>query len=142
MNLVTKENQLKMFKPGVSGNPSGRPKEPEALKKLKLYTNQEIQMKICEFLDMTKAEIKAKIEDPATTMLEVMIGTIMVKGAQNGDQNRLESMINRVAGKVKDEVDHKHTILMEKIKQFEEMNDSELTKYIQENVKLNQKEEG
>lgn len=52
------------------------------------------------FLSMTREEIQTKLKDPTTTALELMIGSIIVKSVQGGDQRRLDFVLDRTIGKV------------------------------------------
>lgn len=93
------------FKPGVSGNPSGRPSLPEDLKSVKLLTPLELRARIMRFLNMEAAEIAQASADPRTNMLDRMIGSIVVKATEGGDQQRLDFILNRLVGKVQDKVE-------------------------------------
>lgn len=97
----------KRFKPGQSGNPGGRPKLPEDIKKARQLNQVEFERAVNRFLYMTREEMQATLKDPATPMIEIMIGSIMAQGAQKGDQLRLEFVLNRIIGKVQDRIEVK-----------------------------------
>lgn len=93
---------MALFKPGQSGNPSGRPKPPKELLDAQPET---IKLAIWRFWKMTKEELQAVIQDPATPAGELFIATTYAKGIAKGDPTRLEFLLNRLIGKVKEERD-------------------------------------
>lgn len=88
---------LKPFKPGQSGNPSGKPKG--------IYTRDEIQAVVSRCYRMTKNQLKAIIESPDSTMLEIHVASIMATGVKKGDFYPFDGLMNRTIGKVKDELE-------------------------------------
>jgi len=93
------------FKPGVSGNPAGRPKIPDDIKQAKRLNKLEVERLMNKFMAMTKDEISQSINDPTTPALEIMIGSIIAKAVSHGDPVRLNFLLDRLIGKVKDELD-------------------------------------
>lgn len=53
----------------------------------------------------TVADLKAIAENPESTALQVALATSMVKMINKGDYTQLELMLQRVIGKVRDELD-------------------------------------
>ena len=96
---------LKPFKPGQSGNPSGRPKTPEDIAKAKRLNQHELDRIINKYLWMDREAMQARLKDPSTPMMEIMVGSIVAQAAQKGDQQRLEFILQRVVGKVKDQIE-------------------------------------
>jgi len=88
------------------------PPEQHAIRKLTKVRLEEILHK---YMDSTKDELKRIIDNPGETpMIELMVISVMAKGVTQGDQNRLDYLLNRlgnigpVAQKVEfeDKTDH------------------------------------
>lgn len=93
------------FKPGQSGNPAGRTPLPEDLKSVKILTNTNLRARVQRLLDLPTDDLVAYAEDPKLTALDAMIASIVVKAVVNGDQQRLDFILNRLVGKVQDKVE-------------------------------------
>ena len=93
------------FQPGQSGNPSGRPKLPDSIKRLKKMTAIEVDKLLNEFMSMTKVEIDELMASDETPMLKKIVGQIFIKAAEHGDQSRLNFLLDRTAGPVKNDID-------------------------------------
>lgn len=96
------------FKPGQSGNPSGRPKLPGDIVKAKSLNRVEAQRILNQLVYMSKDEIKAFMKRPDATMLELLIGSIIFKGVEQGDHQRTNFLFERLIGKVKDDIEVTH----------------------------------
>lgn len=84
------------FKKGQSGNPGGKPKQ--------LLTKDTVYKHLSKFAHMSRVELQEKvINNPSATMLEIMIASVMVRAAKDGDYARLSFLLDRSVGKVKDE---------------------------------------
>lgn len=90
------------FKPGQSGNPSGRPKNPPELKDC---TPLDIKLLIWKLWKLKRDELHAFIQDPNTTAGQLHVAAVLAKGIKEGDQQRLDYLLNRLVGKVKEEVE-------------------------------------
>lgn len=88
---------LKPWKKGQSGNPSGKRKN--------LLTNSMVEAITQKMLLKNREELQEVISNPKATMLEINIASILIKGAKTGDQNKLESQLQRAVGKVIDKVE-------------------------------------
>ena len=90
------------FKPGQSGNPGGMPKQ--------LLTQDKVSSVLGKFCMMTREELAKIVENPKSPMLDVMVASVMARAAKDGDYSRLEFLLARSVGKVRDisEV-HQHT---------------------------------
>ena len=86
------------FKPGQSGNPTGRP--PEAPAELKNYTKKEIAEVLCRMMKMTVDELVRFSKDPDATALEVIISSVIRECMKKGDFHTLDKMLERVIGRV------------------------------------------
>ncbi len=85
---------LKPFPKGTSGNPSGKPKN--------LLTKDKVDSIIARFSFMNRQELQGVVQNEKTPMIEIMIASVMVKAAKDGDYSRLEAILNRSVGKVKE----------------------------------------
>lgn len=93
------------FKPGQSGNPNGRPKLPEDIRKASQLTNEEFIRIANRFFSMTRGEIQETLQDPKATLLELIVGGIAAKAAKDHDHYRAEFLLQRTIGKVKDQLE-------------------------------------
>lgn len=92
------------FRPGVSGNPKGRPpisKEQRELRKLTIERYREI---INIALTGNLEELKAYIQDADTPAIQVGVATALLKGIKNGDVTVLEHFAARLVGKIPDTI--------------------------------------
>ncbi len=95
----------KRFKPGVSGNPGGKPKIPDDIKEARKLTQIELERTINALLFLDKESLQARIKDPKTPMIEMIAASIMAQAAVKGDHLRLDFILQRMIGKVKDQVE-------------------------------------
>jgi hypothetical protein len=95
------------FKPGQSGNPGGKVKVPEDIKEARKLNQVELERIINKYLAMSRDEVKAAIGAPSTPMMELMVASIVAQAAQKGDHQRLDFVLNRLVGKVKDQIEVK-----------------------------------
>lgn len=93
------------FQKGVSGNPNGRPKLPPEIKQIQKMSPTFVRAMINKLSRMTKDELATHLKDPKTPVLEVTLGSIYAKAIKDGDYMRLNFLLDRTIGKVKDEVD-------------------------------------
>ncbi len=99
----------KLFEKGQSGNPSGKAKVPNDIKEVRKVSQFELERAINRLIWLPLEQLRVVIKDPKTPILEIMLATIMAQCAQKGDQQRLEFLLNRMIGKVKDIIDVKHS---------------------------------
>lgn len=95
MSERPQNKHLKPFKPGQSGNPSGKPKN--------LLTKDKVKAIVGKFANMTREELQSVVADPKSTMIEITVASIMVKAAKDGDYTRLDFILNRSIGRVLDD---------------------------------------
>ena len=57
------------------------------------------------YLTLSSEEISERMTDRTTPALEKMVGSIIQKAVDQGDQQRLTFLLDRLVGKVKDELD-------------------------------------
>lgn len=83
------------WKPGQSGNKSGKPKQ--------LLTRDKVSSVVGKFACMTRDELQDVIKNPKSSMLEITVAAIMARAAKDGDFNRLNFILDRSIGKVTSE---------------------------------------
>lgn len=126
------------FKKGVSGNPNGRPRLPDEIKEARALTQSALHKTINELIHCSRDELALKLKDPQTTMLQLMIGSIISQATQKGDQLRLNFVLDRLIGKVKEDINLSggvHFNLVERAKELESLDDRALEKIAQLPVK-------
>lgn len=97
----------KRFQKGQVANPGGRRKLPDDIKEARKVTQDELERSINRAVFSTRAELAALVKDPGTRMLDVMVASIVAQASQKGDQQRLDFLLNRMIGKVKDRIEVK-----------------------------------
>lgn len=92
----TPEN-LRPFQKGQSGNPAGRPKN--------LLRTDEVRNLIGRLWRLSREELQKIVQNPKSSMGEIMVASIVAKAAQTGDYTRVQFLLERTIGKVKDEIE-------------------------------------
>ena len=85
-----------MWKPGQSGNLSGKPRQ--------LLTKDSVKKLVDRFYHMSADELRKFLTDPKATVIEMTVASIMVKCIEAGDFSRFDGMLSRAIGKVADEI--------------------------------------
>lgn len=93
------------FKPGQSGNPGGKPKLPQELKRTDKLSKIKFREYLNKFIHMTKTELVAELQKPGSTMLEQLVGGMIARTVKDQDPVRANFLLDRLIGKVKDEMD-------------------------------------
>ncbi len=95
---------------GIAPNPAGRPKDPPEMRRLKNLTKQEL-------VDVGNIIVKGNMDDlknikgdPEASVLKTMIAAIAARVIRQGDMHALNVLLDRLIGKVKDEVRNEHHI--------------------------------
>lgn len=110
------------FEKGNPGGP-GRPnRKITEIRKINKYVIDELLHK---YSYMPFSELPAVVKDKETNALEALIASVYFHGVKNGDQLRLNFLLDRLIGKVKDEVDHNvkvdlHTQIVDLISKIEQ----------------------
>ena len=103
-NVKGNHSQLKKWKKGQSGNPSGAKKLPEDLKEAKSkYSKQVIKALLAQCLDKKVTELEEILKDKNNKVIDHLIGRIALLGIVKGDQARLSFILDRMIGKVTEE---------------------------------------
>jgi hypothetical protein len=97
-------NERTRFKKGVSGNPSGRPKEDPAIRKFKETTYKDFIDQLQKYGSLSMDEMEADLRRKDATMFERIFGKI-IQQAANGERDGRQVLLERLWGKVKDQVE-------------------------------------
>jgi hypothetical protein len=103
-NRMSKEHLIP-YKPGQSGNPNGRPRKYVSLLKEQGYKLAEINDTIQAMMSMDLEELKTVWDNPKATVLEKTIAAAMRKSLEKGSLYSLETLLTRVYGKPKEQMD-------------------------------------
>jgi len=95
------------FKPGKSGNPSGRPKLPNDVLEARKQNTTSVARILNNFMNMDMDSLKSIMNNKETPALEMMIGRIVIEAIKSGDQTRLNFILDRSIGKVIDKMEIK-----------------------------------
>lgn len=96
-----------MWKPGESGNPAGRPPGDPVLKAIALLTKEEMVEMGSMIVKGEYGELQKISQAPENhTPLKVMITRVVLKIISKGDMYMLDVLLNRLIGKVKDQIEH------------------------------------
>jgi len=80
----------------------GRPKLPKEVRELQKLTKTKSEEILSRLAHMKEVDIKAMIESPETIMIEKMVASTYLKALEQGDQNRINWLLDRTVGKVKE----------------------------------------
>ncbi len=103
-NYNAKPPKQGMWKKGQSGNPKGGLAHDPALKKLKRLTKDEMIEIGSMVVKGSVASLRAIAKDPNESALKCMMAAVAVRTIVKGDPKALDALLNRLIGKVKDEV--------------------------------------
>lgn len=101
---------LRPFKKGQSGNPLGGKLHNPEIKKIKALTEKELIDVASFILSSSIGEIKTKMRDPKTSMLQGMVLGLALKAMSKGDASAFNALMDRLLGKVKEHVDFSGSI--------------------------------
>lgn len=90
---------LKPYKKGESGNPSGRALVPDDIKKARSFTAESVERSIHRLLKMTKPELIDMLSDTRTSTLDLLLGSILAKG-MSGDPMRGNFILDRAGAQL------------------------------------------
>lgn len=103
--MPIKNEHLNQFQKGESGNPNGRPRKYVSLLKEQGYKLSEINDTIQTMMAMDLEELKAVFENPKATILEKTVANAMKKSLEKGSLYSIETLLTRVYGKPKEQMD-------------------------------------
>ena len=90
------------FPPGTSGNPNGRPKKYVSTLKNEGYKLSEVNDTIQTMMSMSYEEIREVFNDKESTVLEKTIASAIKKSIEKGSMESIETLLNRVYGRPKE----------------------------------------
>lgn len=93
------------FKKGQSGNPEGGRKLPAELRAIAAITSEENQRTVAKYLRMDRDQLSVVMKNPKTPNFDMWICSIIATGMKSGDASKLELLLNRLIGKVKENVE-------------------------------------
>ncbi len=96
---------IQNWEKGESGNPNGRPRKYVSLLKEQGYKLSEINDSIQAMMAMDLQELKQVWDNPKATVLEKTIANAMRKSLEKGSLYSLETLLTRVYGKPKEQMD-------------------------------------
>lgn len=94
-----------VFKPGQSGNPSGRPPVPEDVRHARLMNKNDFARLLNQMMKLSIPEITEISASEDAPVSEVMAAQIILAAAAEGDPKRADFILDRWIGKVKDEIE-------------------------------------
>ena len=104
---MANEENLKPFVKGQSGNINGRPRKYVTLLKEQGYKLSEINDTIQVMMSMNMEELNEVYKNPKATIIEKTIANAMNKSLMKGSLYSLETLMTRVYGKPKEQIDMK-----------------------------------
>lgn len=106
--IAKRMKNLKPAKKGEVRNPNGARAHNGLKAQLKKLTTKELADMIELVMTKPVSELQKIAQNPQEISLKVGIASAMVRMINKGDFDTLERMLQRVVGKVKDEVDLNH----------------------------------
>lgn len=97
---------LKSWKKGQSGNPKGSTPSVPELKEFKKLSKAEMVDIGNLVVKGDVSELQKVAKDPTASVLKVMVAACAAKIISKGDVNALDTLLNRLIGKVRDEIHH------------------------------------
>ena len=104
---MANEQNLTPFKKGEIANPNGRPRKYVSLLKEQGYKLSEINYTIKNMMAMDMEELNTVYKNPKATILEKTIAGAMNKSLMKGSLYSLDTLLTRVYGKPKEQIDFK-----------------------------------
>lgn len=102
---MANEQNLIPVQKGEIRNPNGRPRKYVSLLKEQGYKVSEVNDCIQVIMSMTLDELKTVWDNPTATILEKTIAAAVKKSIEKGSLYSIETLLSRVYGQPKQEVD-------------------------------------
>lgn len=94
------------WKPGQSGNPAGKPPDTPEMKAVKQLTKAQLAEIGTFIITGDRDALQGIMERDDETILRKMVASVCLKVIAKGDMAALDVLLNRLVGKVKDEIEH------------------------------------
>lgn len=91
--------------PGQSGNPAGRPPMPKEVIEAKKFNRVALEKLFLEWMDKPAETLQERFKDKTTPALEMMVISIIMSAIRKGDSMKLNFLLDRTVGKVKEQVE-------------------------------------
>lgn len=88
------QSGLRPWQKGISGNPGGRPRS--------ILTNLKVSSIVGRLWDLPQRDVAALAEDDSAPLGDRIVAVIMLRTARDGDAHRLNMLLDRAIGRVKD----------------------------------------
>jgi hypothetical protein len=98
------------FKKGQSGNPQGGKIHNPEIKKIKALTEKELIEVATFVLASSVGDIRLKMKDPKTPVLQGMVLGLALKTMVKGDASAFNALMDRLLGKVKEHIQHSGSV--------------------------------
>lgn len=111
------------FQKGQSGNPNGRPKLPFDVEATRQMNQIDVARAISRYLQLPISELQDKLKDKNESSLNLMVASVIYHAIKKGDQSRLNLILDRCVGKVKDKVEVSGSVysnLRDLVKRYEQ----------------------
>ena len=105
--MAAKDIKQHQFKKGEVANPNGRPRKYVSLLKEQGYKLSEINDSIQALMSMDEEELKSVATNDKATVLEKTVAKAILKSMSNGSLYSLDTLLTRVYGKPKEQMDIK-----------------------------------
>jgi len=90
------------WKPGESGNPSGRPPLPEHLKGVKKMNKHQFESILNKYIHLSLNELIELLKGGDLPAIEAMVVKVLTEAVRKGDEKRLNFVLDRLIGKVQE----------------------------------------
>jgi hypothetical protein len=107
--MAIKNQEKGQFKKGQSGNPNGRPRKYVSTLVEIGYKKSEVNDCILAMMAMTLEELQEAYKSKSATVMEKTIANAIITGIRKGNLSSVETLLDRVYGKPKQEIEQKVT---------------------------------
>ncbi len=99
---------------------------PDDLKEVVKIQKMEAELRLSRLMRCRLSEVARIMGDDTCQTIDRAFATVIWKAVEEGDEKRLNFILDRTIGKVVDKVETKHTHYLEKIEQIENATDIEV----------------